>query len=126
MSYGAGRGLNGVEATPPKTTPPKTVPPVTLVVVGRITRARVPELCAELERLLAAPGRPAAPAVCDLAGVVRPDLTAVEAVARLSLTARRADGGALRLRNVPPELRTLLDLVGLADLMDLPGLADGR
>ncbi|WEH43668.1 STAS domain-containing protein [Streptomyces sp. NBC_01218] len=98
---------------------------MTLVVTGRITRARVPELCAELERLLALSGRSAAPAACDLAGVVRPDLSAVEAVARLSLTARRAGGGPLRLCAVPPELRTLLELVGLADVMDLPGFADG-
>ncbi|MFD6426169.1 STAS domain-containing protein [Streptomyces sp. NPDC060198] len=109
-----------MEAAPPPLTPPAGQPPVTLVVTGRITRARVPELCAELERLLAVPGRAAAPAECDLAGVVRPDLTAVEAVARLSLTARRAGGGTLRLRDVPPELRTLLDLVGLTDLAGFP------
>ncbi|MGW2840711.1 STAS domain-containing protein [Streptomyces sp. NPDC001493] len=96
----------GVEATPP----------ITLVVTGRIARADVPALCAALDRLLAAPGRAAAPVECDLTGVVRPGLTVVEALARLSLTVRRAGRGPLRLRGVPPELRTLLDLVGLADL----------
>ncbi|MFD6532962.1 STAS domain-containing protein [Streptomyces sp. NPDC060184] len=94
----------GVEATPP----------ITLVVTGPVTRADVPELCAALDRLLAAPGHAAAPVECDLTGVVRPGLTAVEALARLSLTARRAGRGPLRLRGTPPELRTLLDLVGLA------------
>ncbi|NEC19193.1 STAS domain-containing protein, partial [Streptomyces parvus] len=49
---------------------------------------------------------------------IRPDLTAVEAVARLGLVARRA-GHTLRLRRVPPELRALLDLVGLADVVAL-------
>ncbi|MCX5399311.1 lipid asymmetry maintenance protein MlaB [Streptomyces sp. NBC_00102] len=100
----------GVEAAAPETV---------LVLTGRITRADVPELRAALERLLADPGRGPGPAECDLAGVVRPDLTTVEALARLSLTARRAGRGPLRLRGVPPELRTLLELVGLTDLAGL-------
>ena len=46
----------------------------------------------------------------------RPDLALVDALARLQLDARRR-GGRLRLRNVTDELRSLLELVGLADVL---------
>ncbi|MFE3665844.1 STAS domain-containing protein [Streptomyces sp. NPDC059164] len=112
MNFARRSGLPGVDAENP----------ITLTVTGRVSRAVVPDLCAELERALAAP-RGAAPVPgaavdCDVGGVVRPDLTAVEAVARLGLVARRA-GVTLRLLRVPPELRALLDLVGLADVVAL-------
>jgi hypothetical protein len=45
-----------------------------------------------------------------------PDLALVESLARLQLSARRR-GGRLRLRNVTDELRGLLELVGLADVL---------
>ncbi|WNI22871.1 STAS domain-containing protein [Streptomyces sp. ITFR-16] len=95
--------------------------PIVLVVSGRVTRAAVPGLCAELETLLHAPGETARarPVDCDVGGVEQPDLALVEAIARLGLVARRAGGPRLRLRRVPPELRTLLDLVGLADVVGL-------
>ncbi|WP_432102384.1 STAS domain-containing protein [Streptomyces sp. bgisy091] len=109
MSSGRPAGLPGVDATAP----------YALVVTGRITRADVPALCAELEAMLApGPEAPGGAVVdCDLAGVVRPDLAVVEAVARLSVIARRAGGRTLRLRRTPPELAALLDLVGLADVI---------
>jgi hypothetical protein len=47
------------------------------------------------------------------------DLILVEAIARLGLVTRRAGRGRLRLRNVPPELRNLLHMVGLADAVNL-------
>ncbi|MFE6663236.1 hypothetical protein ACFVFH_06670 [Streptomyces sp. NPDC057697] len=56
---------------------------------------------------------------CDVGGVVHVDLALVEAVARLGLVARRAGGRRLRLRRVPPELKGLLDLVGLAEVVDV-------
>ncbi|HWU12017.1 MAG TPA: STAS domain-containing protein [Streptomyces sp.] len=106
MSFGRYAGLPDVDAMTPNA----------LVVTGRVTRADVPGLCAELEALLS--GAPEAAMVdCDVGGVVRPDLTLVEAVARLGLVARRAGGVELRLRNVPAELGALLDLVGLADVV---------
>ena len=46
----------------------------------------------------------------------RPDLALVEALARMQLGARRR-GGRVRLRNVSDELRGLLELVGLADVL---------
>ncbi|MFB6816487.1 STAS domain-containing protein [Streptomyces sp. NPDC056347] len=113
MSFGRRSGHPGVE--------PKT--PNVLVVTGPVTRAAVPGLCAELESLLYGPDGavrdPDAEVDCDVGGVARVDLVLVEAVARLGLVARRAGGGRLRLRNAPPELRGLLDLVGLADVVDV-------
>ncbi|WP_411082143.1 STAS domain-containing protein [Streptomyces sp. cmx-18-6] len=78
----------------------------------------MPGLGAELERRLAdapaaTPGQSAS-VECDVGGVDRADLLLVEALARLALVARRA-GRRLRLRRVTPELRALLDLVGLTD-----------
>lgn len=50
-----------------------------------------------------------------------PDLDAVDAVARLRLVARR-QGWDLRVRGACSRLTTLLDLVGMADLLeDDPG-----
>ncbi|MPY95985.1 MAG: STAS domain-containing protein [Acidimicrobiia bacterium] len=46
----------------------------------------------------------------------RPDLVFVDALARLQLAARRL-GWSIRLRNPCEELRGLLDLVGLADVL---------
>ena len=46
----------------------------------------------------------------------RPDLALVDSLARLQLDARRR-GGRLRLRNATDELRGLLELVGLADVL---------
>lgn len=47
---------------------------------------------------------------------VPPDLSAVETVARLQLAARRL-GCSIRLEDPCPDLRELLDLVGLGDLV---------
>lgn len=45
-----------------------------------------------------------------------PDLALVESLARMQLRARRR-GERVRLRNVPDELRGLLELVGLTDVL---------
>ncbi len=50
--------------------------------------------------------------VCDVAGLGPPGLAAVNLLARLQLTARRA-GGRIRLRDPSLALCALLDLVGL-------------
>ena len=47
---------------------------------------------------------------------LRPDLALVDALARLQLAARRL-GCSVRLRDPCQELRELLDLVGLADVV---------
>ncbi|MER5280010.1 STAS domain-containing protein [Streptomyces sp. NPDC002809] len=112
MSFGRRTGLPGMDP----------LPSAVLVLPGRVTRAAVPGLCAELEALLTTADAGAALVDCDVSGLVQPDLAAVEAIARLSLVARRAGGRRLRLRGTRPELRLLLDLVGLADVV---GLDDG-
>ncbi|NEC68309.1 STAS domain-containing protein [Streptomyces sp. SID9727] len=91
-------------------------PPAALIVSGHLTRDAVPRLCADLETLLSASPDPTA-VYCDLSGVLHPDLTTVEAIARLSLTARRVNACGLRLRGTPPELRALLELVGLGGFL---------
>ncbi|WP_406453996.1 STAS domain-containing protein [Streptomyces sp. NBC_00876] len=91
--------------------------PAALVLSGRVTRAVTPRLCADLEAILAT--SEAAVVDCDVGGILHPDLASVEAIARLSLVARRAGGRRLRLRGTPPELQLLLDLVGLDDVIDL-------
>ncbi|MEV7421152.1 STAS domain-containing protein [Streptomyces sp. NPDC091212] len=86
--------------------------PIVLVVAGHITPADVPRLDEELRAGLP---ETAAEVVCDVGGLVRPTLAAVEVLARLQLTARRR-GCRLGLRGAGPELRLLLDLVGLEAL----------
>lgn len=119
MSFGRRAGLPDVEPMTPNL----------LVVTGRVTRAAVPGLCAELETLLYDPDGSVrdldAWVDCDVGKVAHVDLALVEAIARLGLVARRAGGRRLRLRNVPPELRSLLDLVGLADVVDVVDVVDG-
>ncbi|MFB7466810.1 STAS domain-containing protein [Streptomyces sp. NPDC056224] len=71
-------------------------------------------LCASLARLYDAG---AVAVVCDAATVTMPDLGAVEALARLRLTARDRP---FRVTGAGPELRALLHLVGLVELLGEP------
>lgn len=57
--------------------------------------------------------------VCD-AGVLPTDAHAVDALARLQLTARR-DGRRIRLQRASPELEQLLEFVGLAEVVATSG-----
>lgn len=83
---------------------------IVLVIADRVTSADVPRLCEELTGLLDA--HDAQEVDCDVGALGAPDLAAVDAVARLRLTARRR-GRVLRLRNPTPALLALLELVGL-------------
>jgi len=66
-------------------------------------------LCAQVRRLL---GRGGIEVVtCDVSEAVA-DLAAVDALARLQLTARRM-GGRIRLRSAPPHLAELIEFVGV-------------
>lgn len=100
--------------------------PIVLVITGKLTPADVPRLCEELTARLY--GTEAAEAICDVGGLGPPNLAAVEAVARLHLTARR-HGCRLGLRGVGGEMRLLLDLMGLSDLagtlQETPGAGTG-
>ncbi len=56
--------------------------------------------------------------VCDVGALVNPDAAAIDALARLQLTARRS-GGQVRLRNASSRLQELLFLMGLSDVLPL-------
>ncbi|MFF7261226.1 STAS domain-containing protein [Streptomyces sp. NPDC008159] len=107
MSSGGRSGLPIVDATTP----------AVLVLPGPVTREEVPRLCAEVRARLEA-DRAGGVVVCDVAGIGPPGLGAVDLLARLQLTAKRA-GGRIRLRDPAPALCALLRLVGLA--LDVEG-----
>ena len=94
--------------------------PSTLVVeiAGQIDRADIPSLC---ERVRAAvEASPAGMIVCDVGGLTHTDCVTVDAIARLQLTVGRL-GRRLRLRGVSPELRALMRLVGLGEVLGRAG-----
>lgn len=66
-------------------------------------------LCAQVRRLL---GRGDVDVVTCDCGNATADLEAIDALARLQLTARRL-GGRIRLRQAPPDLAELIDFVGV-------------
>jgi ABC-type transporter Mla MlaB component len=94
---------------------------MTLVLAGPIERATIPDLCARLGRMLAEGGDQGADdrqaVVCDVGGVAATAVV-LDALARLQLTARRA-GCSLQLRGVGDDLRGLLTLTGLGEVLGL-------
>ena len=89
--------------------------------LAAITRADVPALCERLRALVGASD--ADVVVCDVRDLAA-DLVAVEALARLRLTARRL-GCGLRLRGAPRALEQMLALCGLCDVLPLEGELGG-
>jgi ABC-type transporter Mla MlaB component len=101
--------------------PPLGPGTIVLVIDGPIARADVPELCRRACELLE--GSYAAGVVCDVGALVDPDAASVDALARLQLTVQRL-GHQIRLLHACGELRELLDLMGLGDVVPLcAGLA---
>ncbi|MFF8842579.1 STAS domain-containing protein [Streptomyces sp. NPDC015127] len=101
--------------------------PIVMRIAGRVAPGDAPRLCEELSALLRDDGTTAGGdargcrpevVVCDVGGLAQTSLAVVDALARLQLTARR-HGTRIRLRNAPPELVALLDLVGLVELVEL-------
>jgi ABC-type transporter Mla MlaB component len=92
--------------------PPSGPRTIVVDVCGPIARAAVPDLCEHLRLLLA--NGDVDLVTCEVGGLVNPDVTAVGALARFQLTARRS-GRAIRLRNPQVELCDLLALTGLRD-----------
>ncbi|MEV5849289.1 STAS domain-containing protein [Streptomyces sp. NPDC051985] len=90
--------------------PVDAVTPAVLMLSGPVARDEVPGLCDHVRVLLRAGA--ARTVVCDVGGLGPPGLAAVDLLARLELTARRA-GGRIRLRDPDPALRSLLRFVGL-------------
>jgi anti-anti-sigma regulatory factor len=87
---------------------------VVLVLTAAHSRTSTEGLCRRLERVLAGGG--VSQVVCEAGALTHPNLAAVEAVARLQLTALRS-GARLRLVHTDSALRELLVLVGLSDLL---------
>lgn len=80
-----------------------------LVFAGPIPRVALPALCEHVRRLL--DGGEADFVTCDVSALAHPDLEAIDTLAHVQLTARRK-GRAVRLRNAPVDLRSLLALTG--------------
>ncbi|MGW7490203.1 STAS domain-containing protein [Streptomyces sp. NPDC054786] len=78
-----------------------------------IARAEIPALCDRLRLLLCA--RPGTTVRCDVRALA-PGATAVEALLRLQLTARR-QGHVIRLCHVPDGLNRLLTVTGLTEVL---------
>jgi ABC-type transporter Mla MlaB component len=95
--------------------PGRTPHTIAFVVEGPIRRADLPGLCDRVCSLLEQSG--AGVALCDVRGVDA-DAVTVDALARLQLAARR-HGCLVRLRNASPELRELVEFLGLRYV--LPG-----
>lgn len=80
-------------------------------------------LCARVDRAArAVPDGAVLVVLCDVSALDRPDLVALDVLARLRLHTVRA-GGTLRLWRVGPRLRLILDLTGLRAV--LPSHPDG-
>lgn len=85
----------------------------TLTIRGPLRRADLPGLFERTCALLLAGEVDVL--VCEVAGVIA-DAVAVDALARLALAARRC-GCQARLRGASDELLSLVDLLGLADVL---------
>ena len=88
-----------------------------LVIAGPIADGDVEALCERLKAVIASSD--AELVVCDVSALP-PSAGAVEALARLKLTARRLDR-RIHLRRASPCLEHLLEFVGLADVIGVGG-----
>jgi anti-anti-sigma regulatory factor len=97
---------------------------IRFAVAADITRADIPDLCAELADRLRGQGDDLV--ICDATDVMRPDVVTVEALARLRLTARR-HGARLVVAGAHPGLLDLVRLLGLdSALLDAVREAEQR
>jgi ABC-type transporter Mla MlaB component len=85
-----------------------------LVIGDQISPAAMAGLCERVRGLLQGGTQLI---VCDVTGLA-PDAATIDALARVQLTARRL-GGRIRLRNACIELRELVALTGLSDVLPL-------
>ncbi len=91
-------------------------PGPTVVVIGApIVSAGIPALCERMGALLE---KSTADVVCDVGALLDPDAAAVDAVARVALTARRA-GRDIRWLHASNRLGELLTLTGLHEAVGL-------
>lgn len=93
--------------------PPSRPSTGVLAIAGPIAHVDVPGLCAQPRHVLLQSD--AAVVLCDVAGLAS-NAVAVDALARMQLTARRV-GGRIRLRRISPELDELLSFAGLSEAL---------
>jgi ABC-type transporter Mla MlaB component len=86
-----------------------------LVISGSITPADIPGLCRRVGGLLEDSD---GPLVCDVGELVDPDAVAIDALARLQLTARRCERH-VELHGAGGALKDLLALTGLSEVVPL-------
>jgi ABC-type transporter Mla MlaB component len=86
-----------------------------LIFGGPIARDEIPHVCERARALLE--GCEADPVVCDV-DALDPDAVALDVLARVQLTARRL-GRRVELAGVNVELRDLLELAGLSEVLPL-------
>ena len=89
---------------------------IVLSLGGPLARADLASLCHRARALLEASG--ADVLVCDASALAEADAVALDAIARLQLTARRL-GSRICVRHAPAELEELLRLTGLAEICGL-------
>jgi ABC-type transporter Mla MlaB component len=89
---------------------------ILLVLSGPILRADLTGLCERVQILLESSN--ADLAICDVEGIADPDVVTVDALARLQLIARRL-GCEIRVLHADGELRDLLTLTGLSEVVPL-------
>lgn len=94
-----------------------------LLIAGVADPARPVGMCESARAILA--GTETGLLVCDVNALTRPDVGTVDALARLTLVARQL-GGQVLLLDAPHELRELLDLAGLADVVPCADLSGGE
>lgn len=94
-----------------------TTSTIRFAVGGTLTRADLAVLCTDLADVLR--GRDRGVVICDVAGVARPDVVTIEALARLQVTARR-HGWRLVVSGAGAGLRELAGLLGLTDALFEP------
>ncbi len=125
MTANEGPRLVAQEESPSTQRNPLRPPPepgtIVLVLSGPIAPADVTGLCVRARMLLESVNPDLV--VCDVGGLVDPDAVAVDALARLQLTARQL-GCRIRLRQACGQLRELLVLMGLGDVLPC-GAASG-
>jgi anti-anti-sigma regulatory factor len=93
-------------------------PAVRLCVCEPIDAETMAELCGTVTALLDAGEKRVV--ICDAGGPVAPTLALVDGLARLQLAAIRS-GGEIRVCAMRPDLRALLALTGLGDIITACG-----
>lgn len=98
---------------------------IVVTLTGVVDRVAIPALCEQLRARLSTMEAGTCDVVCDAGALLVADIVAVEALARLQLTARRL-GHRLQLRDASAELRALLALTGLTGVVPVAPLRSGE